>query len=140
MAGFERLLVKKYQLWTLYLNEYQCYLGRCYLALNREGNLDPFADCTDGEWSELRDIVRDSLQPALARLFAPDLLNYDNLRNVWPHCHWHVIPRYAAERTFAGISFTDANWGANWSPYDKGFKVPEEALLGIRDAMLAELD
>jgi diadenosine tetraphosphate (Ap4A) HIT family hydrolase len=139
LADFDRLIVKKYPLWTLYLSEHQYYLGRCYLALNREGNLDPFSDCTDEEWAELRAIIKECLQPALLRLFSPDMLNYGNLRNVWPHCHWHIVPRYATPRTFEGIEFLDAHWGSKWSPYDKSFLVPDSCLISMRDVLRREL-
>ncbi len=138
MPDQSEMVVAEYAYWTVYLNHYQSYLGRCYIALKREGNLDPFLDCTEEEWAELRSIISDKLVSALQRLFAPDMMNYDNLRNVWPHCHWHVVPRYSSERTFAETTFTDANWGANWSPYDK-IMHPPEVLLAIKDALRKEL-
>jgi diadenosine tetraphosphate (Ap4A) HIT family hydrolase len=137
---YDNLIIKRYPLWTLYLHQSQVYLGRCYLALNRDGNLDPFRDCTHEEKAELDEIIAGSLFPALARLFRPEMLNYDNLRNVWPHCHWHLITRYENPVRFAGIEFTDRNWGKNWSPYDREVQIPDTTLLEIRGAIATELD
>ena len=133
MADFERLIIKKYRFWTLYLSEQQSYLGRCYLALNRTGKLDPFVHCTMFEWIQLLWIIRYKLVPGLSKVFSPDMLNYDYLCNAWPRCQWHVVPRYSGLRLFHDILFEDNNWGKNWSPYDKGFLVPEEVLMEIRD-------
>jgi diadenosine tetraphosphate (Ap4A) HIT family hydrolase len=27
-----------------------------------------------------------------------------------PHVHFHVLPRYSLQRTFAGVTFTDPGW------------------------------
>lgn len=35
---------------------------------------------------------------AIRTAFKPRRLNYENLGNVVPHVHWHVIPRYEAPR------------------------------------------
>lgn len=136
---YERFLIRGFRYWELYLHQNQVYLGRCYLALRREDAEDPFIDCTVPEQGELGDILAFRLIPALERLFQLDKPNYANLRNVWPRCHWHVIPRYAIPRTFAGETFTDERWGHNWSPYDHDRKFSEELLFKIRDALRAEI-
>lgn len=82
---YQELIIKKYPLWTLFLNEKQNYLGRCYISLNREAD-DPFSDTTIEERQELEAIIIE-LQRALTLLFNYDLLNYGNLRNDWRHCH-----------------------------------------------------
>lgn len=35
---------------------------------------------------------------AITKAFAPRRLNYENLGNVVPHVHWHIIPRYDAPK------------------------------------------
>lgn len=79
---------------------------------------------------------------ALKKLWVPDRLNYTNFANEWPHCHLHVIPRYATPREVEGIEeveFTDENWGRNYSPYDKDFIIPDAAFNVIRQAIRDEL-
>lgn len=52
---------------------------------------------------------------ALRSLFAPDHFNYAFLQNQDRHVHLHVIPRYAAERSFAGEVFTDPDYPAHYA-------------------------
>ena len=42
--------------------------------------------------------------------FACDKLNYLMLMMVDPDVHFHVLPRYAVEREFGGVRFTDPGW------------------------------
>ncbi len=136
---YERLLIVEFEYWKLYLNPNQVYLGRCYLALKRDGDLDPYTDTTQEERDE-HQLIMEQLKVAFGNLFQPLRLNYDNLRNVWLHCHWHIVPRYDTEREFAGLTFTDPSGGTkNWSPYDKEHETPLEVLLQIRDAIREEL-
>ena len=134
---YNELVVKEYKYWTLKVHENQSYLGRCVIALNREGNLDPFLECAQEEQNELRSIVVE-LSEALKKLFHYDMMNYSNLRNVWHHCHWHIIPRYETSRTFEGMVFEDNQWGGNCYPTPK-WKLDMEMLRKIRDALKQEL-
>lgn len=113
---YEANLLRQYENWNVYLHESQTYLGRTYIALARDGEIDPFTDTTLDEQAELRDIVG-AIKTALERLYQPDLLNYANLRNTWRHCHWHIIPRYSKSRVVLGHTFEDPNWGRNYAPY-----------------------
>ena len=45
-------------------------------------------------------------------LVAYEKINYLMLMMVDRDVHFHVIPRYAGERTHAGVSFPDAGWPA----------------------------
>ena len=56
------------------------------------------------------------LDTALAKTFAPDKLNYLMLMMVDPDVHFHVLPRYAAARAFAG-SHTCASRSATACEY-----------------------
>jgi diadenosine tetraphosphate (Ap4A) HIT family hydrolase len=131
--------IKNYSFWTVYLYKSQAYLGRCKIALNRPGAVDPFTDTTAEEQSELATIIT-KLQATLHDLYQPDLLNYANLRNTWHRCHWHVIPRYAAPRTIGGQQFVDDNWGKNYAPYDRTFKIHEDLMAKIQHDITAKLE
>jgi diadenosine tetraphosphate (Ap4A) HIT family hydrolase len=130
----------------LYLHQNQVYLGRCYLSLRNERQIDPFEFRddpddelrSDEEWRSLRYIIKHRLQPALNRLWQPDLVNYANLRNNWRVCHWHVVPRYASARSFAGQPFVDVRWGRNWTTEEVRV-LPDAILVAIRDALRAEI-
>ena len=130
---YERLLIEEYTHWEVYLNENQCYLGKCYIWAKRENVID-FFDMTDDEKEEYFEIGI-KLKLALGKIFRPDLYNYATLANVSPHLHTHVIPRYSSPREFKGIVFTDKRWGQNYAPYDKEFKISEEILMQIKDSI-----
>jgi len=137
-VDYSRYILKTYKFWTVYLNANQAYLGRCYIALHRDGNLDPFLETTEAERRELGLIVA-AVQKALNGLYQPDIYNYANLRNTWPKCHWHIIPRYRQARTINGCTFRDRNWGKNYAPYDRNFTVSEEVMAKILQGFSAAL-
>ena len=134
---FEQDIITEFEYWRLYINDNQSYLGRTYLALRRgddEQEVDPFADTTEAEKSELT-IVMSSLKVVLDELYQPARINYANLRNLWHHCHWHVVPRYEGEdyglRTAYGMEFRDYNPGKNYAPVP-ALEVPEQVLFDIK--------
>ena len=46
----------------------------------------------------------------LSHLFQYDKLNYLMLMMVDPRVHFHVVPRYAEERHYRGMEFSDYGW------------------------------
>jgi diadenosine tetraphosphate (Ap4A) HIT family hydrolase len=134
---YEANLLRQYENWAVYLHENQTYLGRSYIALARDGEVDPFTDTTTEEQSELIVVVA-GLKTALNALYRPDLLNYANLRNTWNHCHWHVVPRYATGRTVMGHAFEDPNWGKNYAPYPDA-RLPSEVYEKVKTDLVTEL-
>lgn len=136
--NYEQYQLKTYNYWTTYLHYNQAYLGRCYIALNRSGNLDPYADTTAKEKTELETAIA-QLQHVLTALYQPDLFNYANFRNTWPRCHWHVIPRYQTQRTVHGHLFSDDNWGRNYAPYNREFQISADAFTQILKNITAGL-
>jgi len=84
--------------------------------------------------------IGNELKKAYKKLFRPDLYNYATFANVTPHLHTHFIPRYSSKREFLGLIFIDERWGKNYAPYNKEFKVSEENLIKIRDAIKLELN
>lgn len=136
--NYENLKIKEYKLWTLYLNESQCYLGRVYLVANREDAMD-FIETTIKEREEFFSIAKD-INLALKKLFEPDLMNYASLGNIFKHLHVHFIPRYKNERIFNGKKFKDLRWGQNYEPYDRGFKLQIEDLYMIKFAIFSNIN
>ncbi len=130
---YERWVIKKYQYWVVYLHAGSPqYLGRVYIWLNRD--IIDLMDISRDEWHELK-IIGQAVKRALYALFQPDHYNWSALGNTTPHCHVHVVPRYRSTREFDGVTFTDKNPEGNYSPYDKGFSVPEATLEKLRNAI-----
>lgn len=130
-------VIKEYQYWTILLHEEQRYLGRAYVWLVREGEMQRFSGLTDEEYTELQMVIRE-YEKALGTLWSPDFMNYAWLANYFHehggHGHMHLIPRYKGERVFADTTFVDGRWGKNFVPNEE-FKPAEGTLLRIRDAL-----
>lgn len=121
--------------WTLYLNEDQNLLGRCYLMLRR-----PETDVTaltDAELAELWEATR-RVKRALDDAWEPDHYNFAFLMNQTPQVHWHLIPRYRGRREFAGGSFADPYFGAHYGT-GPGRTLDEAAYDAIIDAIRRRL-
>ena len=105
--GWPGSLIADYSHWVVLLRPGQVTLGSLVLAARGEarafGDLDPAAH------AELATVSRD-IEAALTALTQYDRINYLMLMMVDPHVHFHVIPRYAGNRSFAGIAFPDAGW------------------------------
>ena len=99
--------------WTLILNENQATLGRAFFALKRHET--DVAALTPDEVSSLWAFLCET-KAALLALFAPDHFNYMFLMNLTPHTHFHIFPRYAASREFAGQKWRDSQYGDHYDP------------------------
>ncbi len=135
---YKENILARYEHWTTFLHVNQVYLGRSYIALNREGDLDPYRDTTPAEKYEL-DVAINGLWVAIKKLYRPDKFDYTNFGNVWKHCHLHVIPRYETARMVNGEEFRDGNWGSNYAPYDREFGPSPQTLEVIRSDIKKEL-
>ncbi|MDX1664150.1 MAG: hypothetical protein R3272_10165 [Candidatus Promineifilaceae bacterium] len=98
--------------WQLVLSRNQNLLGNCFLVLRR--HLEAVPQRTGCEWRELHEQMAPATE-MLARAFEPDHFNYAFLQNLDRHVHLHVIPRYAAPRTFAGLTFEDRDYRAHYT-------------------------
>lgn len=130
--------IKKYNYWTIYLNENQYYLGRSYVALNRHGP-ESTISLNDEEWTEFK-LVLDKLTNSLTLSFQVDLFNYLALQNKdRNHFHMHIIPRYEKERKFNGEVFQDNNWGKPPLPSPEK-KVMKDTLNKIKKLIVGGLN
>lgn len=135
---YEKLKIKSYKYWDLYLHENQCYLGRVFVQLKDETGFDDFLDI-QGDVREEFFQIGQNLKKALKTLFKPDKMNYAALSNTSPVIHMHIIPRYKESREFGGVIFKDTRWGQNYAPYDRSFVIDEAILFKIRDALEKQL-
>ena len=135
---YEKLKIKSYQYWDLYLHENQCYLGRSFALLREDAGVEDFLAIEGAVRDEFFSIGQD-YKTALKTLFQPDKMNYAALSNTSPKIHVHLVPRYQGPREFAGVVFHDTRWGKNYAPYDRSFVLDESVIFQIREAFQQEL-
>lgn len=90
-AGTDPLLITELRRSYLVLHKHQAYPGWCTLFYKDHAeHLDVLP------MSEQAALWEDVMEAAsrIRRACAPRRLNYENLGNVVPHVHWHIIPRY----------------------------------------------
>mgnify|MGYP002737331804 CR=1 FL=1 len=80
------------------------YPGFCRVILN--AHVKEMTDLPPSARQRLLDVVW-AVETALRERLRPDKINLASLGNVVPHLHWHVIPRFAADR-----HFPDPIWAA----------------------------
>ena len=100
-------IIERGDLWTIALNRNQNLLGKVMLVVNRP--LEQVILLREDEWAGLHEQMR-RVTLALTAAFQPDHFNYAFLQNQDRQVHLHVIPRYAASRTFAGETFEDPDY------------------------------
>ncbi len=98
--------------WRLVLNRNQNLLGKCFLVLRH--HLEAVPELTAAEWTDLHPQLAHATH-VLVQAFQPDHFNYAFLQNQERHIHLHVIPRYAAVRTFDGLTFDDPDYPGHYS-------------------------
>lgn len=102
-------------------------------------HLEDFLDINQREFNQLYKIMK-NLRDVTKESFNADLFNYASLGNYVKHVHLHFIPRYSKKVNFLGIVFEDKNWGKNYTPYDKEFKIPEKVKYKIIEEIKSKLD
>ena len=105
--GAPETCIHSYSSWLVLLRPAQVTLGA--LALVAREPVTSFSRLSEAGFAELARVTRD-VELVLSHLFHYDKLNYLMLMMVDPHVHFHVIPRYAAERRYGGIVFFDNAW------------------------------
>ena len=105
--GWPHTLVRDYAHWVVLLRPAQPTLGSLVLAAKSEETA--FGALPAEAFAELQRISAD-IEAALGAFVAFEKINYLMLMMVDPHVHYHVIPRYAGQREFAGKAFVDAGW------------------------------
>ena len=93
--------------WTVLLRPKQPTLGS--LALVCREPVQAFSELSPGAFADLRGVVH-RIEGALREVTKYERINYLMLMMVDPDVHFHVIPRYAGSRSFAGQEYPDAGW------------------------------
>ena len=105
--GYPETLIREFDHWLLLLRPAQPTLGSLILAA--KSDVTAFADLPDAAFAELATVSRVT-EAALGKAVSHEKLNYLMLMMVDPHVHYHVIPRYAGQRTYGGQVFEDHGW------------------------------
>ncbi len=105
--GHPASLLAELDRWMVLLRPAQETLGSLVLVCRDEAS--HFGQITAAASAELVEAVS-LIEAVLGDAFRFDKINYLMLMMVDPDVHFHVIPRYAEERSFAGKSFVDAFW------------------------------
>jgi len=105
--GAPDTVIHQFQYWSLLLRPAQLTLGALILVAHEP--VQSFSALSSTSFAELQ-IVTGKIDFALKKAFQYDKLNYLMLMMVDPDVHFHVIPRYAQIREFAGKSFHDVGW------------------------------
>jgi len=105
--GAPDTVIHQFQHWSLLLRPAQLTLGALVLIAHEP--VQSFSALSSTSFAELQ-IVTGKIDFVLKKAFQYDKLNYLMLMMVDPDVHFHVIPRYAHIRKFAGKSFHDAGW------------------------------
>ncbi|UJP05546.1 MAG: HIT family protein [Nitrosomonas sp.] len=107
--GAPQTVIRSYRHWSVLLRPAQVTLGALVLAAHEPVKALP--ELSEASFTEMHAVTR-GIEAALSRAFQYDKINYLMLMMVDPDVHFHVLPRYAQPKSFAGIDFTDAGWPA----------------------------
>ena len=129
---FEKLKIKTYDNWDLYLHTHQDPLiGRSY-AWAKRPEAESVRDMNTKEREELFTQVIPEWDKAVQELYDHDLANVSALGNNTKHLHWHLVPRHHTFKNFYGQEFNDPIPGRNYAHLGKK-TVPDDILIKIRD-------
>lgn len=119
--------------WTVSLRPKAATLGACVISANRPH--PTLAEISAEEALQFTEAVA-WFERAAREAFRADKFNYLALMMVDDQLHFHALPRYAAERSAGGVSWTDPGWpGQPDLGHDPG--AGGEAMAAVRGAMLA---
>ncbi len=130
----DTLTLFKTEHWSVLVRKGQSTLGSLVLAQNR--NTLSGAELTPEELAEYPKVIS-RLETALASAFQFDRINYLCLMMVDRHYHFHIFPRYEAERRFGGRDWKDETWPG--LPVVGAPAESEEFLQELRDHLAAHL-
>ena len=105
--GYPESLVKELDHWLVLVRPAQPTLGSLVLVCKDEA--ERFGDISAAASTELQRATAE-IERVLGEAFSNDKINYLMLMMVDPDVHFHVLPRYAKEQRYEGVTFTDGTW------------------------------
>jgi diadenosine tetraphosphate (Ap4A) HIT family hydrolase len=107
--GYPASLIAETPHWTVQVRQAQATLGALVLVCKDEATA--FSAISVDAHAAMKPLV-ERIERCLKKAFAYDKINWLMLMMVDPDVHFHVLPRYAAPRSFGGLEFTDPGWPA----------------------------
>ena len=107
--GYPDTRIREYNHWVVLLREQQVTLGS--LVLCSKSDDTAFSRLPAGSFKELGTVVND-IERVLYTAFSYDKINYLMLMMVDPNVHFHVLPRYARQRSIGELTIVDQGWPA----------------------------
>ena len=107
--GYPETKVAETRCWLVLTRPKQPTLGSLVLICKEKA--EAFSDLSPEAFADLGVAVA-GIETMLRKIVAYEKINYLMLMMVDRDVHFHVIPRYAGERTYDGASFPDAGWPA----------------------------
>ena len=105
--GYPESLIHEYEYWYVLLRPQQITLGSLILICKED--VHQYAAISTKAMQEQGQIII-AIEEHLHTAFHFDKINYLMLMMVDPEVHFHVIPRYAEQRSFQGQSYLDHGW------------------------------
>lgn len=105
--GYPDTLVKEYQHWYVLCRFKQVTLGS--LILICKDQVDAFSKISPESFAELP-VAIGEIETNLKKLFQNEKINYLMFMMKDPEVHFHVVPRYSADKEFEGFVFRDSAW------------------------------
>lgn len=105
--GYPASVLREFDVWSVLLRPVQVTLGSLVLVCREP--VGHFGEISAQASTELGHAVS-AIESALGQAFSFDRINYLMLMMVDPDVHFHVLPRYETERTFAGTAYRDEAW------------------------------
>ena len=105
--GYPETLIREYRHWVLLLRPAQVTAGSLVLAA--KSNATAYGELPAEAFAEQALAVAE-LEAMLSAAVSYEKINYLMLMMVDRNVHFHVIPRYGNDRSFAAMTITDSGW------------------------------
>jgi diadenosine tetraphosphate (Ap4A) HIT family hydrolase len=105
--GYPESLLRDFAHWVILRRPAQVTLGGLVLVSKHEAT--SLGALPADAHAELKNCTA-KLENALTAFRPYDKINYLALMMVDPQVHFHVLPRYANDQMFDGVTFTDKGW------------------------------
>ena len=126
-------LIKEYEHWVLVVRKNHVCLGSCVAITKRHHDL--LGDLSSEEMSEYQKVALD-VESALKDSFQFEVIHHLLLMVKDKHTHFHIIPWYKTEKTFANVKWID---DLKEVPLGKHNMVSQNVLDEIRDEIKSKI-
>lgn len=134
--GYPGSTVAEFGHWAVLLRPQQVTLGA--LVLVNRGEELSLSALPMQAFTEMHAAVQ-AIEAGLRRFRSYDRINYLALMMVDPQVHFHVLPRYAADQVFEGVTFRDSGW-PGIPDLKQANPCPDEVMGRLRRALMDAFD